>query len=965
MRATWDDGDGIKRYQLCRRIAEVFDQYLVYRPDWILAWERGQDDHWQARLWRAIRASSPGEHWAGLLRRFFAAVETGTLPKDPLPRRFSLFGLTALSPAYFDVLQALSRVTEVHLFLLNPCREYWADIVDEKGQARRRARARSSQQPDRAGTLLDLGNPLLASMGHAGQELLDQILDAGTDDEDAFVDPGASSLLHRLQADILDLRDSRHTDPSQRVTLSDQDSSLQIHVCHSPMREIQVLHDRLLRLFEEIKGLRPRDIVVMAPDIDCYAPYVAAVFGAADPGTEIPWAVADRRTRAGQPVIDALDELLGLPQSRLESSAVLGLLEVPAVQRRFGIDLSGIERIRTWVRESGIRWGADAAMRAELALPAESANTWDFGLDRLFLGYALPPGSDLYRGVAPYPDVEGSAAADLGALHELVDRLSDWHHRLQRERTAAEWRALIIGLLDAFFEPDEEEAEDLESIRAILETLEQQTVAAGYRGRLCLTMVQDQMRLALDASIGTRNILTGRVSFCSLVPMRGIPFRVVCLLGMNGEDFPRNPRPLDFDLITQEPRRGDRSRRRDDRYLFLEALLSARDLFYLSYVGNDIRDNSLKVPAVPVSELLDYVDQSFAPPDGGDLVQHLTLQHPLQPFSRRYFDGTDARLFSYAQGWLAAASAEAAEVPAAFTLDPLSAAPDGPEDVLELDDLIRFLCSPAAYFLQNRLGVRLPEDAAVPADEEPFELAGLDRYGLRQRLLELATGGADWEKILERLRAEGALPHGAFGQIWIEENAERVATFLERLHALQGEPRDPLDLDLRIGARTLTGQLRNLGSGGLVGARFRGLKAKDQLRLWVRHLVLNAVRPEGLPLASVHLGDDNEIHLGPVPDARERLADLVQLRREGLTRPLPFFPESALQWFRSGDYGSAFWKAWRGYSFNQVPGEQDDPWVRISFRGQDPLGADFQRLATRIYGPLLSAVEDPRQSEGA
>ncbi len=960
-----DDPDGLRRYQLGRRIADLFDQYLVYRPDWVLGWEAGRDGHWQARLWRAIREACPQPHWAGVVQRLFTQATDGAAPEGALPPRLSLFGLTALSPSYLGVLQAVALHTEVHVFLLNPCQEYWADILDEKGQARRRARSGLVGRGADAGSLLDLGNPLLASLGHAGQELLDQLLDAGSLDEDAFVDPGDATLLRRLQADILKLRDSRNPDPRQRVMLGTEDRSVQVHVCHSPMREVQVLHDQLLRLFEELRDLQPRDIVVMAPDIDRYAPMIAAVFASADAGLEIPWAIADRRLRMGLPVLEALGALLDLPASRLEASGVLGLLEVPALQRRFGLDLAGVERIRAWARESGVRWGSDAAMRLSLGLPAEPANTWDFGLDRLFLGYALPPGTDLFHGVAPYADVEGSSAADLGALAELLDRLSRWRQRLQRQRTASGWRRLIFDLIEDFFDPDEEEAEGLQYVRTSLEALERQAVAAAFNESLSLAVVRDQLLATLDSPRGSRHFLTGRVTFCSLVPMRSIPFRVVCLLGLNAEDFPRHRRPLGFDLIAQEPRRGDRSRRQDDRYLFLEALLSARDRLYLSYVGHDIRDNSLKVPSAPLGELIEYLERSFVLPNDASPAQHLTLAHPLQPFSTRYFDGSDPRLFSYSRGWLAAARVDpwTEKGADAFALAPLPPPVESAKDRVELADLIRFLCNPAAHFLRNRLGLRLPEEPEALADTEPFDLAGLERHGLRQRLLALAASGEDQQGILARLRGEGTLPHGAFGGIWVEDNRAAAEAFLARWAELRGDPRDPLDVDLSLGGLWLGGQLRDLGSRRLVRARFARLKAKDQLRLWVHHLVLNTLAPAGLPLFSTHLADPAEVHLRPVDGAAAVLADLLHLYREGLDCPLPFFPETSLHWLRNGPDAS-FWTTWRGNPHNPNPADQDDPWVRIAFRGVDPFDATFEALAQRIYGPLLAAVESPAKKRG-
>ena len=393
-----DDSD-LRLFQLARRIADLFDRYRVFRPDQVLTWEAGSEDHWQAQLWRALAEGAAGQHPTRLLREL---VTTQRLPlAGALPRRVSLFGLHALAPLHLEVLGVLARHTQIHLFYLNPSRRY-----------------RDGQQASQ-------DNPLLVALGHTDRAFLDLLLGLGGEQQDAFVAHGDATLLRCLQGDILESRDRRHADPRARTSLGAADASVQIHACHSPLREIQVLHDRLLRLFETLPGLEPRDVLVMAPDMRLYAPYVEAVLGAAEGARHIPWAIADHHGSAVQPLITALRGLLELPGSRFEASEILSLLQVPAIQRRLGLDETGLERIHAWVRETGIRWGADAAQRAALGLPAEPGHTWAFGLQRLFLGYALTPDPQAgpYAGVLPYPDVEGSEVQYLGALQSFLDRL--------------------------------------------------------------------------------------------------------------------------------------------------------------------------------------------------------------------------------------------------------------------------------------------------------------------------------------------------------------------------------------------------------------------------------------------------------------------------------------------------------------------------------------------------------------
>jgi exodeoxyribonuclease V gamma subunit len=946
------DPTDLRLYQLTRRIAGLFDQYLVLRPEMVLGWEEGRDEHWQARLWRGLCADGDHPHRAGL----FAALEGAMAERSPLPgvlpERVSVFGLTALAPVYVRLLGELSGFVPVHVFYLNPSREYWSDLVDERGQARRRARPQRAGLPDPTG-LLDVGNPLLASLGHAGQVFLDQLLELGGTDHDLFEPPQGETLLHQLQRDILELADARSQSPPR--SFPENDISIQIHSVHSALREVQVLRDRLLHLFEHLQDLEPRDVAVMAPDIDVYAPYVDAVFAAAAADQRIPWAIADRRMGAEQPVLEALKQLLALPRSRFEASEVLSLLEVLAIRRRFGLDDEGVERIRTWVRESGVRWGEDAAMGAGLGLPEERANTWAFGLDRLFLGYAMPPDldADPYGEVLPYVDVEGGEVAYLGVLQSFLELLGDSRKRLTAPHTVSEWRSALNGLLAAFLAPDEEEEPVLQTVRNRLDALADLAGRTGFERRLSLDVMRALLEGVLEDTREAHRFLTGRVTFCNMVPMRGIPFRVICLIGMNGEDFPRSRHPPSFDLMAQAPRRGDRSRRRDDRYLFLEALLSARDVLYLSYVGNDVRDNSIKISSVVVSELLDYIGRAYAPAGGQMVEERLLVRHPLQPFSRGYFDSSDRRLFSYSRLWSDAARTEPGEAIPVFSEGKLGP-PDDSLRLLDVEELIRFLRNPAQYFLTQRLGLRLSDEEEVPANLEPFDAEGLERYQLRQSVLRQRLIGRDEPAILARLRGEGVLPHGAPGELLLEEQLEVADPFVQRLALHEDEPLEPLEVDLDLGGFRLQGRLGNLRRSGLLDSRLGTLRCKDRLAIWVRHLVLNTLAPDGVEPESRFIAEDFTLTLHGVEDAPALLLDLLEIRWQGLREPLAFFPETALAWLEDG-YGNLFYQAWLGD--RGPPPEVRDLAVRIAFRGREPIGEAFEANALRILQPLLAHAD--------
>lgn len=949
-----DDKDAIPRYQLSGRIADLFDQYLVFRPDMLLSWERGQmvgdslDECWQASLWRQIVAHTDGEHRAALFDRFRRLQAGNQPPVGELPERVSVFGLSALAPVHLHALQVLATHTHVHLYLLNPCREYWADIQDEKGLAQRRGRWRQSGKED-VSALLDVGNPLLASMGQAGQVFVDQLLELDAQEHDLFMPADQHKLLGCLQQDILELHDRRTSDPLEMTMVRQDDLSVQIHACHSPMREVQVLHDQLRRLFDQMPELRARDVVVMAPDISLYAPYVQAVFATAVGDLAIPWSLADMGSQEETPLLGALSDLLQLPDFRFEASRVISLLEVPAIAARFEVDEEGLEHIRRWVAETAIRWGADGDMRAALGLPAEAANTWDAGLERMFQGYALPVDAGLQQGLLPYPDIEGVNAIYLGKLAALVERLQQWRSRLMTPVDPASWVVRINQLLADFFQPVAEEEHLMQTIRSAMDNMLEHCQAKAFDEALAVSIVRAELDQALNTVASATRFLQGGVSFCNMVPMRSIPFSVVCLLGMNDRDYPRREQAQSFDLMAASPKLADRSRRTDDRYLFLEALLSAREVFYLSYQGRSVKDNSFKLPSVVLSELMDYLAASCKPAQGDTVLKQLLTEHPLQPFSHRYFNASDPRLFSYDHNWLAAAGTQAAAQETPFidaqlnVLEPLVE--------VELNDLIRFMLNPAAWFLGRCLGVVQTETGDLLQDDEAFAIDTLTAYQLRTQVLEGLRKGEDADTYLPLAIAGGELPHGHAGEIGFSDQTDSLDELVERIANYAGADLEPLEVDLRIGSFRLNGWLSQLTDKGLLTYRPSALKAGDRLRLWVQHLALCAIL-DAADVKSVHVATDKTQIFERVDDPLSELEQLLHAWERGQQIPLPFFPAASLEYIEKKQDLDKATKRWeKDYACGL-----NNWYVRTAFRGSAPLGSQaFPQWAQLLAAPLVEA----------
>lgn len=939
--------DPAMRFALAQRLASTFDQYLVYRPDWIARWEAGGDDaDWQAQLWRRLVADGPHTHWVRLQGAFATALQDHAA-STRMPARVALFGMPTLSPAYLDVLARLAAVADVHLFLLNPCREYWGDIVAARDLARR-------DVIDEQAGHYTVGNPLLASLGKQGREFFDAVAELPASVHEVFEQVRGRTLLSCVQSDILDLRDRGAGPPTAH---DPADRSITVHACHGPMREVEVLHDSLLGWFESLPGLTPADVVVMAPDIETYAPCVEAVFGAATGARHIPFAIADRPHPGHGGLTAVWFGLLDVAAGRMHADRVLDLLDCTALARRFGLTAGDLERIRAWVRESGIRWGRDGAHRALLGLPSSPAHTWRAGLDRLLLGYALPgDGQTLFAGVAPYPEIEGSAAAALGGLAEFLAALGELAQCLQSQRPVAGWAAQLRRFLDRFFDPDPADEREAAALRDALAALDEHAAVAACAEAVPIEVV----RAALDEPLGghrSGRFPNGAVSICAMVPMRSIPFRVVCLLGMDADAVPRRQPRLGFDRMAAAMRRGDRSRREDDRYLFLEALLSARDALHLSYVGQDMRDNSLRLPSVLVLELLEYLGRSF---DFGaaDAAATLVMHHPLQPFSPRCF-GADPQLFSYAEELAAAVRARSRgpgrrSVPLVTTPVPAARI-----DTVVLEDMVQLYRNPARGFLQQRLGLRPFASSPMVAQDEPFTVDGLARWGLESRLLALARAGCAPHQARPLLEAEGLLPHGAVGEVVHAELARGVQDLLRRCEFERlGAPLAPLPVSLELDGLHLQGELGELYPGGRMEAAPAHIDARAWLGLWLRHLVLNALEPDGIEPVSRFVARTQTLTLAALDAglARRCLTQLAHGYLQGLQRPLPLFARSSLEYavqLRAGDPDplQAARACWFSNPYKR--GDDADPWVRYAWRDAVPLDGEFERLARTVLAPAL------------
>ena len=1005
-----DDSDLRKRYQLAQQLAGLYDQYQVYRADWLARWENGDDvivrhdgqapvalreNRWQALLWRDLLATMPEslQHAsrAAIHSRFMAQMQHGDVPVDQLPARIILFGISSLPLQMMEALHGLAAYCQIVLIVQNPCQYYWADIIEGR-ELLRRQQSRHPLQPALArhdtAEQHRYANPLLASWGKQGRDYIGLLYDYDVPEHyqhrfqqiDLFVPPAGDCLLSLVQRNILEL-----TPLPQAPGPCTADESVVFHVAHSPQREVDILHDQLLHRFEEAARqgapLHPRDVIVMVPDIETYAPHIDAVFGRFSEDDErlIPYTIADRSQRHTRPMALALDRLLSMPSLRFTLPEVLDLLDVVPLRQRFNIRDAELPVLRDWAHGSGVRWGLHAEQRTSLDIPdAPQQNSWLFGLRRMLLGYASgETQGEAWQDIDAYDEVAGLDAQVVGKLSSLLECIDQHWRALSQSAQPRVWVAQLAQLLEDFFAPQNEQDQALcARLHDALDAWQEACDEAGFDELIPLSVVREIWLSELEHSSLSQRFLAGKVNFCTLMPMRSIPFRLVCLLGMNDGDYPRIHAPQDFDLMAQrgQYRPGDRCRRDDDRYLFLEALLAARESLYISWVGRSVRDNELRPPSVLVAQLRDYLD-GLCHFKGRKPTHVLTWLHPLQPFSRRYFDDKDGAVFSYAREWL-----RAHEKPVVCHDQPLPMPVMEESSPLSPEQLGRFLKNPAQHFFSERLAVRFDEEAGHDADSEPFALDALDRYQLSSELINrcrrLPMGDREhaFDALCLQFQRSGQLPAAGFMTHELQKVRDPAQAVLNSLWSLVDDKvwLPPLELEYEWSHEQVSWQLGSWLNGIYDGAPKLqvdlvagtiGKRPDKALTLWCRHLLANAC---GHRVMSVLVGSDTMRRCEPMDqeDARRILDDVLLGWSTGLCWPLPLTPRAGFAYLQTKNEGQKLRAAAKAYDDSGTNSGEVNYSSNAALRRSYPDFASlvdaqienesaFEHWVNRLYAPVL------------
>lgn len=917
-------------YQMAGQIASVFDEYLVYRPDMMLRWHQGHsgngDEKWQSELWRMLNKSwkRPGsenqKNRAELFKEVFAALSNRQLETDD-----SLFVLNPglLPLPVVKLLKKTGEQSELFIYQLELSKKVKESI-----------------------------NELVQVFGRES-ESISNVINILSPDKVINLHSGISrkGLLNKVKSKILNDESIQNISDNE-----DEISDIEIRSCHSPLREIEVLHQFLLEKFEEDETLRPDDVLVATPDLDTYRPYIKAVFDQAENGVpQIPYHAGYSARHSELGMERALLRLLNLIDSRFEISEVIDLFMMRPVYQSFGISESDCHKLKRWIEENHVVWGLNANHRKEFDQPVEELQTWDLALRRGWFGNLLGgKEGEIADDLLLYQSIRTSNDQQIwAAFSNYLHQLDTMRIEIKQEKPCSKWVDWLTNRMDALFDGASPGSGEAQTIKHVLGQIQEQ-VGVGECGKeISFSLLKNELTSMLDRHQASGALFTNGVTFSSMVPVRSIPFKIIALMGLNGSDFPRKQITPDFDLMTQIPLPGERNRKNEDRNLFLESIMAAEEIHYCSYIGQSLVDNEEIPPSTIVSEWADVISNA-----SGKETKEIIKKEALSGFSRSNFENKK----NYSGVYLQTARAMESDENSIPGLKLYKSIPlEESEEPIQVDELTRFYSNPIRWFLRKRFEVSL-RDPNQYKDE--FELDHLEKHILFQRVFGWVLDGMSDQQIQKYLMQSGAVPVGWAGEKKVVEIRRNVQTAISVLNDNGIHPKlEQFPVDLSVGENQIEGSLISYSENQFVDITPSKFSGRVAINSWIKHLCGSLSEYFGeknsILFCELKRGEPKQEVFKPVQNPDKILADLIEFYREGLSEPQIFFPETLYAYeererdeYRNG----ALYEAAKKFNTDDFSfGENSDLAIQ-TLLGQ---GIEFQEeFITKRYRQIIGRMMD-------
>ncbi|MEX0823090.1 MAG: exodeoxyribonuclease V subunit gamma [Balneolaceae bacterium] len=857
--------------QLAGQLSSVFDQYLNYRPEMILKWQSGNvgsgNENWQGKLWNILNdrwkakySNELGINKAELYKNTIQSISRGDiLPEDWV----SLFNPGLIPAPIVKMLELCGKTSKIDIYKILP-----------------------ANNPDPCKTTEQ--NELVKAFGDEmrGVSMLFEL-------ENSTVIPEYPELKQPenvLQAVRQSIIKNKPVNPFPAERIAQE--GIEIHSCHSSLREVETLHQFLIKQFETDPTLQPDDILVMTPDPDRYKQEIHAVFDTVEEGLPyIPYHIGYDRSAEDEELRLSFVRLLELPDSRFSFSSVLDLLSSGPVRLRFGLSESDLVQIKQWMEDNHVIWGLDADHRKDFDQPGESIHTWQSAMKRGWLGQLMGNPDQFF--VNDELLYEGIRTTDQrltwARFSAFLRQLNELRSISKKKRTVGEWSELISFRMKLFLSDESLNSRSGIQLYDIIQNLTESVAISGFRSEVSYTTYRNEIVSAIEQYKASTAIFTRGVTFSSMVPVRSLPFKIVALIGLNESSFPRKPVHPDFDIMAQNPEPFERNRKNEDRNLFLESILSAGNIHYCSYTGQSPKDNETIPPSPIISEWIGILSEMTGIPES-EIVDN----EALNGFSPNNFTLKNSCSSVY-YGVAAAMADQSVSISGFDISQPIQ--PDENDPIIDVDHLVMFFSNPLRFFLKKRFDVSLTE----PKEEKnEFDFNHLERHLLFQRVLGWILNDGLNEAVYNSVLQSGVLPSGWPGKRLFNELIGQAKTAKQELISKNVSPKSVnYEISIPLQNKRIEGSVKSYSNNEYLDINPSAKSGKVLLQSWLRHLLYcTAQNKKSSSLLLCQLKKDSPvwIRFKPIDQSDEILQILAGIYEDGIKEPLYLFPKTQAEY---------------------------------------------------------------------
>ncbi len=920
-----------------------FDQYQIYRPKEILNNLSNMTDFtWQKSIWEKLSENKIDRSTG--FDKFLHIKNSNYLSNL---QRISIIGIFSMPPMFVEFFQHLAKFINVNLYLLSPIDFIQKNVIF-------------------SGTFHNLKsennikiNPIIDSLGNAGNDFFQLLKFANSFFHPTFTKKINLSLLANFQNSL-----QKENIESNQLIPEEKISSIQIHNCHSKMREVEILKNNILYLIDN-DNIKISEITVMMPNIADYSPYIKSIFNKNDISSNhevqnIPFTITDNSITFSSPIDDIFLQLLQIHKTQFESTFVLDLLEKEVIYKNLKLTEADINLCRKWISETKICWGINGKQRQdEFGLINFDENSWEKGFNRMFLGFCTKDDEfpKLHYNHLPYEQFEGHNNLILGKLSHFISLLENLYKTFKNPTTIDKWKEILYQLIEDFFHDYDEFQKDLILLREKITQLEKITTLVDITDNVSIEIIHHYFKENLNDEFQTNRYFRGGITFSTIQPLRNIPAKVICLLGMNDNEFPRNEHYNSFNILGKERRIGDRVKREEDQYLFLETIVSAQKYLLISYIGQNIRTNDVSEPSSSVCELMDYLKTQY----GEKILNKIYFQHKLQSHNPIYFDNQISKYFSYSSHDFQSQVKKRLQK---FYTDPMTS--DIEIEEINIEDLIKTLSNSSQFFTEQILGAKIKNWTIDVKDAEAFELDNLEKYKINQFIQEQIIKESTPEFIYSILKAKDMLPVSFIGKQEFENLYNDMKKYLDQplniLNNLSAKEflssNKSRSIDFEFNNIQFYGNIPSGNNYQILYSRYASFNGKDALRSWIYHIFNSITSNNSITICFTK---KNEIKLFPelnINDAKVYLANIIELYRQSFKQPLLFFPNSSFEYMKSKNKIYQAKQKWNGsYKFS---GENEDPYYQLYFQEKDLDSIEFIEIAKNLLSPFGKHFENDK-----